>query len=72
MVFEDPRLAELAGHDGRIFRRMIVALAIFADSPASRVIGNIFLTVNKPIFPTRIFTDEGDALDWLEDYVEVI
>ena len=50
--------------------RMIIALAIFADSPASRVIGNIFLTVNKPIFPTRIFTDEGEALAWLEDYLQ--
>jgi hypothetical protein len=40
-----------------------VALVVW--SPLSRVIGNFFLGLNKPKFPTRLFTAESAALEWL-------
>jgi hypothetical protein len=40
-------------------------LAVLVASPVSRMIGNVFLGFAKPSFPTRLFTDEGEAIAWL-------
>ena len=43
-------------------------LAVLVASPVSRMIGNMFLGLAKPPYPTRLFTDEGEAVAWvLED-----
>ena len=40
-------------------------LAVLVASPVSRMIGNMFLGLAKPPYPTRLFTDEGEAVAWL-------
>ena len=42
------------------------AMAMLVNSKASRIIGNFFVGLNRPPYPTRLFTDEIVALDWLE------
>ncbi|WP_375768213.1 STAS/SEC14 domain-containing protein [Archangium gephyra] len=42
------------------------AVAIFIRSPLSRAIGNFFMGLNKPLFPTCLFTSEEEALAWLK------
>ena len=42
------------------------AVAILVRSPLSRAIGNFFMGLNKPLFPTRLFTSEEEALAWLK------
>ena len=42
--------------------------ALLISSPASRVIGNFFMGLNKPISPTRLFTDPREAIKWLQTY----
>ncbi len=44
------------------------ATALLISSPASRVIGNFFMGLNKPISPTRLFTDPHEAIKWLQTY----
>ena len=39
--------------------------ALVVTSPISRVIGNFFLGLNKPVKPTRLFTHKEDGLKWL-------
>lgn len=46
--------------------RVESAVAILIRSPLSRAIGNFFMGLNKPLFPTRLFTSEQDALAWLK------
>jgi len=41
------------------------ATALLIGSSVSRVIGNFFLGLNKPISPTRLFTDPQEAIKWL-------
>ena len=41
--------------------------ALLIGSPLSRVLGNFFLGLNKPQMPTRLFTDEAEALAWLRE-----
>lgn len=43
----------------------ISAVALLIGSPLSRAIANFFLGLNKPMMPTRLFTSEEEAIDWL-------
>jgi len=47
-----------------------VATAILVDSPISRVIGNFFINIDKPPYPTRLFTTETKAIDWLKEFFD--
>lgn len=40
-------------------------IALWGSSPVDRVIANFFLGIMKPPCPTRFFTDETEALEWL-------
>ena len=44
------------------------ATALLISSPVSRVIGNFFMGLNKPISPTRLFTDPHQAIEWLQTF----
>ncbi len=44
------------------------ATALLIRSPVSRVIGNFFMGLNKPICPTRLFTDDQKAIEWLHTF----
>lgn len=50
--------------------KTVKAQALLLRSPVSKVIGNFMLGLYKPPFPMRIFTTEGEALNWLEQFVE--
>lgn len=39
--------------------------ALLVGSPVSRVLGSFFLGFNKPLYPTKMFTSDTEALEWL-------
>jgi len=45
--------------------RYLSRVALVADSPLTRTIGNFFMRLNRPPFPVRIFDQEEEALRWL-------
>jgi hypothetical protein len=45
--------------------RVSHAVALLIGSPVSRVIGNFYLGFNKPMTPSRLFTDPAEARIWL-------
>jgi hypothetical protein len=45
-----------------------VAVAILVDSMVTRAIANFFLAVNHPRWPFRMFTDEAEAIRWLQQH----
>jgi hypothetical protein len=47
----------------------ITSMAIMVKSPISRVVGNFFMGLNKPLVPARLFDDEQEAIDWLKNYL---
>ena len=49
----------------------VTAIAMLIKSPVSKIIGNFFLGLNKPIVPTRLFTNETDAKTWMKRYTEL-
>ena len=47
----------------------IISAAILVDSPLSSLIGNFFLNINKPLKPTKVFSDETEAKKWLAKFI---
>jgi hypothetical protein len=45
------------------------AVGLIVGTPLSRMVGNIFLRMNKPQFPVRLFDTEAPALAWLQGFV---
>jgi hypothetical protein len=48
------------------------ALAIVVESAMSRITGNLFVRMKRPIFPSRLFTDMDSAMSWLEKHLDLI
>jgi hypothetical protein len=48
---------------------LVSAVAPLVGTPLSRMMGNFFLGVSKPMAPTRLFDDEAAGLTWLREFV---
>ena len=44
---------------------IITAVALLTRSGVGKMIGNIFISLNKPNVPVKLFTDPGKAYEWL-------
>jgi hypothetical protein len=44
----------------------IIKGAVIVDSGFSRILGNIFLTIDKPAVPSKMFTNKEEAIKWLK------
>lgn len=66
MLSVDRGARELANESpaGQLTARM----AILVGNALSRTIGNFFLKVTTPHYPTKIFTDEAQARVWLKEH----
>jgi hypothetical protein len=45
------------------------AVALIVASPLSRMMGNLFITANRPTTPTRLFDNEASAVAWLKGFL---
>jgi hypothetical protein len=59
---------EARKHYGRV-TDAVSAIALLAASPATQVIANFFLGLNRPDVPTEMFTDEAQARAWLRRHL---
>lgn len=48
----------------------IDAMAIVVESIATRMIGNFFIKINRPYFPTKMFDNQFLAEQWLKEILE--
>ena len=44
---------------------MTKGLALLVKGPLSRFFGNYYIKVKPPDFPTKMFTDQDKAIEWL-------
>lgn len=45
------------------------ASAMLLKSGISKIVGNIFLKFNNPGYPTKLFTNEAKAIEWLKTFL---
>jgi hypothetical protein len=43
--------------------------AFMINSMAMKLISNFYLSINKPERPTKMFTDEKEAIEWLKTFL---
>jgi hypothetical protein len=43
----------------------VTGIAVLTESTLQKTMANLYLTVSRPQLPTRLFTDEDEALGWL-------
>jgi hypothetical protein len=74
-VFTDIRMIKSMSRAARVqlagkeAEKIHSALAILTNSPLNKLFGNLFMSFNKPRFPTRIFTSEEEAIGWLKGFI---
>ncbi len=54
---------------GPIANRSVAAVALLVTSALGRAIGNFYLSLNRPLVPTRMFTTEDAAIAWLGGFL---
>lgn len=47
-----------------------VADALVLKSMGMKILGNVYLRINKPQRPTRLFNNEESAIKWLEQFLQ--
>jgi hypothetical protein len=47
---------------------LVSAVAILCATPLSRMMGNFFIAVSKPMAPTKLFDNESSAVAWLGEF----
>lgn len=45
--------------------RLKLGMAMLVKSPMQRMLGNVFFRINRPPYPSKMFSDESKALSWL-------
>jgi len=51
---------------GESHAKTIAITALVVTNPISKIIGNFFMGLNKPLKKTRLFTDREKAIEWLK------
>jgi len=54
---------------GKEFNEYTIADAFVLKSFSHRVLGNLYLKLDKPPHPTRLFSDFEKALDWIKSEI---
>lgn len=53
-----------------VVTRHIKAIAFFVNSSLSTFLGNLYTIISKPDVPTRLFTSEQKAIEWLKKFID--
>lgn len=51
------------------FAQNTVAKAFLVDSLGHKIVGNLYLKINKPHIKTKVFTNRELAIDWLRSQI---
>lgn len=73
VLFEADDGADVSGDARRAgaseeYTRHVDALALYSQKLHEKIIGNLFLKINKPLVPTKFFDDRDEAIAWLKTF----
>ncbi len=52
------------------FAADVEAVALYSNNFSLKLLGNLYIKINKPIVPTRLFDDRQKAEDWLRSLMK--
>lgn len=50
----------------------VTACAVLTDSPVNKIMANFYLKIDKPVTPTKMFTEKEEAIKWLAQFLDKI
>jgi hypothetical protein len=50
-------------------QKIIKALALVSKSALGKMVANLFFNLKPPPYPTKMFSDENEAREWLQQYL---
>lgn len=53
------------------YARHVAALAIYSPRSYEKIMGSLFLKINKPVVPTRFFDKRDEAIAWLRSQTSI-
>jgi hypothetical protein len=53
------------------YSKHVAALALNSSNLLYKIMGSLFLKINKPKIPTRFFDDRDDAIRWLKNFQNI-
>lgn len=66
-----PRTAEVrAYYASEDAAKLVKAFGIVENNFATRMLGNMFIKIAKPPFPTKLFRNRDEAREWLSQFVD--
>jgi hypothetical protein len=71
VLFEGDEDASVSGEARRAgaseeYTKHVSALALYSNKAYERIIGSLFLKINKPLVPTEFFDNREQAIAWLK------
>lgn len=71
VLFEGDEDASVSGEARRAgaseeYTGHVAALALYSNKAYERIIGSLFLKINKPLVPTEFFDNREQAIAWLK------
>ena len=72
VLFEGDEDAEISGDARRAgaseeYTHHVAALALYSNKLHEKIIGSLFLKINKPKLPTKFFDSREEAINWLKN-----
>jgi hypothetical protein len=49
--------------------KLVKAMALISTSPLGKMVANLFFNLKPPPYPTKMFTNETEARQWLTQYL---
>jgi len=73
VLFEADENADISGDARRAgasdeYTNHVAALALYSTKLHEKIIGNLFLKINRPKVPTQFFDDRDKAIAWLKTF----
>lgn len=73
VLFEADENADISGDARRAgasdeYTKHVAALALYSTKLHEKIIGNLFLKINRPKVPTQFFDDRDKAIAWLKTF----
>jgi len=73
VLFESEEYADYSGDARRAgasaeYAKHVAAVALYSKKLHEKIIGNLYLKVNRPIVPTQFFDDRDKAIEWLKGF----
>lgn len=64
-----PSSKEVRDYAAEEMPNLVIAIAMISQSPLGRMVANLFFGLKPPPYPTKMFSNEKEAKEWLKQYL---